>query len=154
LVLGGAVARGFHAPSPEAARGSHALSPLHFFTCSFGFFFVIRDLGVSCGFFLYSGCVGIGFLLGLGVFFCILEDFIVFFFISKKNFYKKRKAPLGTQEVYTGTTKANPKKPTTPMPQNTKEPNKIQKNPTKNNKTHYPSRHNRPTTYVPCLSYA
>jgi hypothetical protein len=41
------------------------------------FFFVIRDLGVSCGFFLYSGCVGIGFLLGLGVFFCILEGFIV-----------------------------------------------------------------------------
>jgi len=77
-----------------------------------------------------------------------------FFLISKKNFYKKRKAPLGTQDVYTETTKANPKKPTTPRAQNTKEPNKIQKNPTKNNKTHYPSRHNRPTTYVPCLSYA
>jgi hypothetical protein len=42
------------------------------------------------------------------------------FLISKKNFYKKkRKAALGTQEVYTGTTKANPKKPTTPRPQNT-----------------------------------
>jgi hypothetical protein len=30
--------------------------------------------------------------------------------------------PLSTQEVYTGITNANPQKPTTPRPQNMKEP--------------------------------
>jgi hypothetical protein len=64
-----------------ATRRHHCI---FFFTCSLGFFFVIRDLGVSCGFFLCSGCVGIGFLLGLGVllyfggFYCILRVYYCF----------------------------------------------------------------------------
>jgi hypothetical protein len=32
------------------------------------------------------------------------------FVLIRRTFIKKRKAPLGTQEVYTGITKANPKK--------------------------------------------
>jgi hypothetical protein len=70
-------------------------------------------------------------------------DFFIFYFIYIYNFIKKRKAPLSTQEVYTGAAKTAHKKKETQQTLNNQKPS----NP--NPQEALPS-----IACDPCLSYA